>query len=37
LSTRQGIVDSALEKADRLAHTQYDFIRKLIASAGQSL
>jgi 1-aminocyclopropane-1-carboxylate deaminase/D-cysteine desulfhydrase-like pyridoxal-dependent ACC family enzyme len=34
---RQGVVDSALEMADRLVHTQYDFIRKVIESAGKSL
>jgi hypothetical protein len=36
-SRRQGIIDSALEMADRLVHTQYDFIRKVIDSAGKSL
>ena len=36
-SRRQEIVDSALEMADRLVHTQYDFIRKVIDSAGKSL
>jgi hypothetical protein len=34
---RQEIVDSAMEMADRLVHTQYDFIRKVIDSAGKSL
>ena len=34
---RQGIVDSALEMADRLVQTQHDFIRKVIESAGKSL
>ena len=37
LSTRQWIVDSALEMADRLVHTQYDSIRKVIDSAGRPL
>jgi len=36
-SRRQEIVDSALEMADRLVHTQYDFIRKVVDSAGKSL
>ena len=36
-SRRQEIVDSALEMADRLVHTQYDFLRKLVDSAGKSL
>jgi len=36
-SRRQEIVDSALEMADRLVHTQYDFIHKVIDSAGRSL
>ena len=26
-----------MEMADRLVHTQYDFIRKVIGSAGKSL
>jgi hypothetical protein len=37
LSKRREIVDSALEMADRLVHTQYDFIHKVIDSAGKSL
>jgi hypothetical protein len=36
-SRREEIVDSALEMADRLVHTQYDFIRKVIDSAGKSM
>jgi hypothetical protein len=36
-SRRQEIVDSALEMADKLVHTQYDFIRKVVDSAGKSL
>jgi hypothetical protein len=36
-SKRQEIVDSAMEMADRLVHTQYDFIRKVIDSAGKSV
>ena len=34
---RREIVDSALEMADRLVHTQYDFVHKVIDSAGKSL
>ena len=34
---RQEIVDAAMEMADRLVHTQYDFIRKVIDSAAESL
>ena len=36
-SRRQKVVDSAMEMADRLVHTQYDFIRKVVDSAGKSL
>jgi hypothetical protein len=36
-SKRQEIVDSAMELADRLVHTQYDFLRKIVHSAGKSL
>jgi hypothetical protein len=36
-SRRQEIVDSAMEMADRLVHTQYEFIRKVIESASKSL
>jgi hypothetical protein len=36
-SRRQEIVDSALEMADRLVHAQYDFLRKVVNSAGKSL
>ena len=36
-SRRQEVVDSALEMADRLVHTQYDFIRQVIDSAAKSL
>jgi hypothetical protein len=36
-SRRQEIVDAAMDMADRLVHTQYDFIRKVIDSAGKSL
>ncbi len=36
-SRRREIVDSALDMADRLVHTQYDFIRKVIDSTAKSL
>jgi hypothetical protein len=36
-SKRGEIVDSALEMADRLVRTQYDFLRKVVDSAGKSL
>ena len=36
-SGRQEIVDSALEMADRLVHAQYEFIRKVVDSAGRAL
>ena len=34
---RQEVVDSALEMADRLVHAQYEFIRKVIDSASQTV
>ena len=36
-SKRQEIVDSAMEMADRLVHTQYDFLRDVVQSAGKTL
>jgi hypothetical protein len=36
-SRRQEVVDAALEMADRLVHTQYEFIRKVVDSAAKSL
>ncbi len=36
-TARQEVVDSALEMADRLVHAQYEFIRKVIDSASQTL
>jgi hypothetical protein len=36
-SKRQEIVDAAMEMADRLVHTQYDFIRNVVQSAGKAL
>ena len=34
---RQEIVDSAMEMADRLVHTQYDFLRNVVHSAAKTL
>jgi hypothetical protein len=31
------IVDSALKMADKLVETQYDFLKKVVHSAGQSV
>ena len=36
-SRRQEIVDSALEMAAQLVHTQYDFVRKAVDSAGKAV
>ena len=36
-SRRQEIVDAAMEMADRLVHTQYEFLRKVVQSAGKTL
>lgn len=36
-SKREEIVDSALDMADQLVQTQYDFLRKVVRSAGNSL
>jgi hypothetical protein len=36
-SKRQEIVDSAMEMADRLVHTQYEFLRNVVQSAGKAL
>lgn len=36
-SKREEITDSALEMAQRLVHTQADFLRKVVDSAGRSL
>lgn len=36
-SRRQDIIDAALEMADRLVHTQYDFLHKVVHSAGKAL
>jgi hypothetical protein len=34
---RQEIVDSAMEMADKLVHTQYEFLRNVVQSAGRAL
>jgi|NGEPerStandDraft_6_1074524.scaffolds.fasta_scaffold02197_5 hypothetical protein len=36
-SRRQEIIDSALEMAERLLHTQYDFIRALVDNVGKAV
>jgi hypothetical protein len=36
-SSRQDVIDAAMEMADRLVHTQYEFLRKVVRSAGKSL
>ncbi len=36
-SRRQELIDAALEMADRLVQTQYEFIRKVVDSAGEAL
>lgn len=36
-SHRQTVVDAAMDMADRLVHVQYDFLRKVVRSAGKSL
>jgi histone H3/H4 len=36
-SRREEITDSALEMAQRLVHTQYEFLHKVVDSAGKTL
>jgi hypothetical protein len=36
-SRREEVVDSAMEMADRLVHTQYEFLREVVQSAGKAL
>jgi len=36
-SRRREIVDAAMEMADRLVHTQYDFLSKVVKGAGDAL
>ena len=34
---RQDVIDAAMDMADRLVHTQYDFIREVVQNAGKAL
>jgi hypothetical protein len=36
-SRRREIVDAAMEMADRLVHTQHDFLSKVVKGAGDAL
>lgn len=36
-SRREEVIDAAMEMADRLVHTQYEFLRKVVRSTGKSL
>ena len=36
-SRREKVIDAALELADRLVTTQYDFLRTVVHDAGQAL
>jgi hypothetical protein len=36
-SRREELVDAAMEMADRLVHTQYDFLRNAVQTAGKAL
>jgi hypothetical protein len=36
-STRQEVINAALDMADSLVHTQYDFLRNVVDSAGEAL
>lgn len=36
-SRRQEVIDSALEMSEKLVQTQYDFLRNVVQSAGESL
>ncbi len=36
-SRRNAIVDAALDMADKLVETQYEFIRSVVSSAGETL
>jgi len=36
-SSRQKVIDAALEMADQLVQTQYTFLHSLVRSAGQTL
>ena len=36
-SRREEVIDAAMEMADRLVHTQYDFLHHVVQSAGKAL
>ena len=36
-SRRQDVIDAALDMADSLVHTQYDYLRNVVDSAGKAL
>jgi hypothetical protein len=36
-SKRQEVIDAAMEMADRLVHTQHEFLRNVVQSAGKAL
>lgn len=36
-SKRQEVIDAAMDMADRLVHTQYDFLRDVVQNAGKAL
>jgi hypothetical protein len=36
-SRREHVVDAAMEMADRLVRTQYEFLRQVVQSAGKAL
>jgi hypothetical protein len=36
-SRREQVIDAAMEMAERLVHTQYDFLRKVVHGAGKAL
>jgi hypothetical protein len=36
-SRRQEVIDAALDMADSLVHTQYDYLRNVVDSAGKAL
>ena len=36
-SRREAVIDAALDMADKLVHTQYDFVRNVVKSAEKSL
>jgi len=36
-SRRKDIIDAAMEMADRLVETQYEFVRNVVQSAGKTL